>query len=365
MNLYYDTLNRISYIKNQMMTSAYKLTSLNWAKIFEERNYPLSSLNYWIDGIYKDRSLWQRHVATEALNYLQEHYSFELPSISQVLESQDGTTKFQIRFADDLEVETVLIPFHKRYTICLSTQVGCAMNCTFCYTGTQGLKRHLTSDEIVGQYAVVYAWLLKKQEKSPKPNIVFMGQGEPLHNSIEVKTAIEVFSDPRCLGLGLRQITLSTVGYIPGLLEFNHFPKINLALSLHSPFEEERNKLIPLNKKYPLKQVLIELDKLELSKRQYLTFEYLMIKNFNMSETHVAELAHILSKRKAILNLIPFNPFPGSTWERPTDEEIEVFKNALVKFRIRVMVRNTKGDDILAACGQLKINEMMRNYDSR
>lgn len=347
-----------------MMVSVYSMTSHDWAKIFEERKYPLSSLAYWIDGIYKDRTLWQRHVATDALDYFQKCYSFELPLISKAWESQDGTTKFQIKFSDNLEVETVLIPFHKNHTICLSTQVGCAMNCSFCYTGTQGLKRHLTSDEIVGQYLVVYDWLLKKQKNAPKPRIVFMGQGEPLHNCTEVKKAIELLNDPKCLGLGLRQMTLSTVGYLPGLTDLKTFPKINLALSLHSPFDDERSKLIPLNKKYPLDQVLNELDKIELSKRQYLTFEYLMIKNFNMSESHVLELTNILKKRKAILNLIPFNPFPGSVWERPSQNEIEVFKNALVKEKIRVMVRNTKGDDILAACGQLKINQMTRNYDN-
>lgn len=345
-----------------MTPSVYALTSMDWAQTFSERGYPLTSLPYWLDGLYKDPTLLNRHVASSTVSTFRQEFDFELPEISRMLESEDGTVKFQMKLKDGLEVETVLIPFHKRFTICLSTQVGCAMNCSFCYTGTQGLKRHLSAGEIVGQYLKAFNWLLAKDDMAVKPNIVFMGQGEPLHNVDSVKKAIEVLNDTKCVGVGQRQMTLSTVGFIPGIRELKDFPKINWALSLHTPFDHERDVLIPLNKKYPLDEVLGELDKLQEVKRQYITYEYLMIQDFNLTDAHVEALAEKLGSRRALVNLIPFNPFPGSEWKRPEASEIEEFRKKLVAKKLRVMVRTTKGDDILAACGQLKINTMARNY---
>ena len=346
-----------------MTTSVYALTSDDWAQAFQERGYSLTGLNYWLDGLYKDPSVWNRHVASQTLETFRDNYNFDLPKIAQILTSEDGTVKFQMQFSDHLEVETVLIPFHKKFTLCLSTQVGCAMNCSFCYTGTQGLKRNLSAGEIVGQYLRAFEWLQENQPKAMKPNIVFMGQGEPLHNVTEVKKAIEVFNDSKLVGLGRSQMTLSTVGFVPGIRELKDFPKINLALSLHSPFDHERNQLIPLNQKYPLKEVMHAFDEMIHFKEEFMTFEYLMIQDFNMFDEHVEGLFQLISQRKAVINLIPFNPFPGSEWKRPTVDEIHLFKEKLVSKKLRVMVRATKGDDILAACGQLKINQMARNYD--
>jgi 23S rRNA (adenine2503-C2)-methyltransferase len=234
------------------------------------------------------------------------------------------------------------------------------MNCSFCYTGTQGLKRNLTAGEIVGQYLKAKTWLLEQDQEALNPSIVFMGQGEPLHNVTEVEQAIKVLNDPGTLGVGHRQMTLSTVGFVPGLKQIHHFPKINIALSLHSPFEEERSQLIPVNEKYSLKEVITLLDEIPLLPRQFITYEYLLIKNFNMTERHADGLMELLKDRKAIMNLIPFNPFPGSDWERPSPEEVEAFKEMLVERKLRVMVRTTKGSDILAACGQLKVNRLAR-----
>lgn len=348
-----------------MTTSVYALTATDWAQAFKLRGFSPSGLSFWLDGLYKDRTLWDRHVAPKTLKELGLEYDFDLPVISRFQKSEDGTVKFQMQFKDKLEVETVLIPFFKRFTVCLSTQVGCAMNCSFCYTGTQGLKRHLTAGEIVGQYLRAFEYLLEQDKSALKPSIVFMGQGEPLHNVSSVKKAIEVLNDTKCVGVGHRQMTLSTVGYLPGMKELMNFPKINFALSLHSPFDEQRNELIPVNERFPLDEVLSEFDKLPLLKRQFVTYEYLMIKDFNMSVEHAEALKEKLGSRPALVNLIPFNPFPGSKWDRPSVEEIEEFKNLLVDRKLRVMVRNTKGDDILAACGQLKIKEMARNYDRR
>lgn len=342
------------------MISAYSLTRQDWSNLLIQNGDSGHVLPFFLDGLYKDRTIWDRHVSPKLISHLSGKVEFNLPEISAVSEAQDGTVKFLMKFQDQLEVETVLIPFHKRFTVCLSTQVGCGMNCSFCYTGTQGLKRNLTSGEIVGQYIVAKSWLKNKNQNALNPSIVFMGQGEPLHNVKEVEQAIRVLNDPGTLGVGHRQMTLSTVGHLPGLKETSDFPKINFALSLHSPFDEERNELIPVNKKFPLHEVMAALDELPLLPRQFITYEYLLIKDFNMSERHADGLRDLLANRKAILNLIPFNPFPGSKWDRPSTEEVDRFKEMLVERKLRVMIRTTKGSDILAACGQLKVNKLAR-----
>lgn len=345
-----------------MKPSAYQYHASDWGKILALKGHTSSRvLDYWMDGLYKDRSLWDRHISRELTETLKAEYDFDLPPIAHCMEAEDGTVKFQIRFSDGLEVETVLIPFHKRFTICLSTQVGCAMNCNFCYTGTQGLKRNLNAHEIVGQYLVTREWLLSKGWAT-NPRIVFMGQGEPLHNVDEVLQAIKIFTDKKILAMGPREMTLSTVGYLPGLQRIQEFPRINIALSLHSPFHEQRTELIPVSTKCELKDVMNALDRLPMIEKRLVTYEYLLVKDFNMSDEHVQGLSDLLSHRRAVLNLIPFNPFPGSKWERPECAEIEFFKNKLVAKRLRVMLRMTKGHDILAACGQLKINKLARTY---
>jgi len=345
-----------------MGTSVYSFSSLDWETFLQNEGQSPHILKVWLDGLYKNKNLWNRHIAPAFLTKLKTEFDFLLPKISQVLESDDGTIKFQMRFHDGMDVETVLIPFHKRFTICLSTQVGCGMNCSFCYTATQGLKRHLDSHEIVGQYLVAFDWLLEKNPKAIKPSLVFMGQGEPLHNLEALRQAVKIFNDPRLVDLGLRQMTLSTVGYLPGLKSLQDFPQINFALSLHSPFEDERTELIPINQCFTLSEVLKALDDLPLLPKQFITFEYLLIKDFNMSDRHVEELYQLLSHRKAIINLIPFNPFPGCKWQRPETSAINLFRQKLVAKKLRVMLRSTKGSDILAACGQLKINTLARNY---
>ena len=345
--------------------SAYSMTKSDWMEVIVKLGYSQHVLPFFIQGLYGDRTIWERHLEKGLIDHLNRNFDLSLPSISSVQTSHDGTVKFLLKFRDSAEVETVLIPFHKRFTVCLSTQVGCGMNCSFCYTGTQGLKRNLLGGEIVGQYIVASRWLMEKNPSALKPSIVFMGQGEPLHNADEVAKSLHILNDPQILGVGHRQITLSTVGYLKGLKKFTLFPRINLALSLHSPFEDERMKLIPLNEKFPLTEIMPVLDEIPLLPRQFITYEYLLIKNFNMSDRHVEGLFELLGKRKAIINLIPFNPFPGTHWERPQEEEVEEFKKKLVEKKLRVMIRRTKGSEILAACGQLKVERLARNYGQR
>ncbi len=308
-----------------------------------------------LQNIYKRKKI-KNQLSGKLSTALNDQFSTELPEIAQVLKSEDGTIKFLMKFKDDQTVETVLIPFHKKFTVCLSTQVGCAMKCSFCFTGTQGLKRHLNPEEIIGQYMVAWNYLRDIfPEHTFTPNIVFMGQGEPLHNADAVRKAIEIFIEPFGLGIGPKQITLSTAGHLPGLKKFAQFPKVNLALSLHSPFNEVRKKLIPINDHWPLEDLFAELAEVQkgLKPGQFITFEYLLIKNLNDRVEDADELKRLLSPLKAVINIIPFNPFPGSSYERPTKEDVDVFKSLLVARKLHTLVRTTKGSDILAACGQL------------
>jgi 23S rRNA (adenine2503-C2)-methyltransferase len=229
------------------------------------------------------------------------------------------------------------------------------MNCSFCFTGKQGLKRNLTTSEIVGQFIQAWRWLAKNRPGEERIlNIVFMGQGEPLHNFDAVKKACEIFLSKHGASIGVQKITISTAGYIPGLKRWSkEIPGVNLALSLHSPFEEKRNELIPINKKYPLDEVLTYIDKIPLNKKQFITYEYILIKDFNDSLDDAKKLGTMLTGKSAYINLIPFNSFPGSHYKRPNLDKVEKFKEVLDTYKIPTLIRSAKGDDVLAACGQL------------
>lgn len=273
--------------------------------------------------------------------------------LRMVQEAQDGTVKFLLGLQDGRAVETVLVPFNHQDCICVSTQVGCAMACRFCHTGLQGFTRHLKAQEIVQEYMDVWEWMQQHRPDRPRPRVVYMGQGEPLHNFDEVKESIRILTDQRGLALGIRSVTVSTAGHLPGIERFMELGGVNFALSLHSPFNQQRSQLIPINEKWPLENVFAAIDRLNLRKRQFINCEYLVIKDFNHSLEHAEALQELLKKRTAIVNLIPFNPYPGSPWERPDMEQVEAFKALLVERGIRVFIRTTKGDEIMAACGQL------------
>lgn len=339
-------------MKTSSRQSIYQITQDELKNILRQNGHSENLASSLFEVLYKKTP--SQDISIKTWDLLKENLDFNLPSITSVLKSNDGTYKFLMEFSDGNKVETVLIPFFKRYCVCLSSQVGCAMKCSFCFTGTQGLTRHLKSHEIIGQYLKAKEFLEK--EISPaaiSPNIVFMGQGEPLHNFDEVHRALKIMLDPQGLALGPRQITLSTAGYLPGLKKFNELPKINLALSLHSAFNNTRKTLIPITGQYPIEDIFSALDNIELMKRQFITYEYLLIDELNNQTVDADALEQLLANRKAIINIIPFNPFPGSTLKRPSAQKVELFKQMLVQRNLRTMVRMTKGSDILAACGQL------------
>ena len=340
-----------------MKKAFFSVTPLELEKTMSEAGYGTDALRRLMSklyrGVIKEFPKHDEEMNEQFLAYLDDHFHLEMPAIKEVHKSTDGTIKFLIEFIDGKQAEMVAMPFNKKYTLCLSSQVGCAMKCSFCFTGTQGLSRHLRAEEIVGEYLLGRSYLQSELGHRVNPNIVFMGQGEPLHNFDELKTSIEVLTTAPGTSLGAKQIAISTVGHLPGLKRFKELPPVHLALSLHSAFEEERSRLIPTNKTYGLDELMETLKSLDLHDRKRVNFEYLLLKGVNDSEKHADKLNDYISQIPCYVNIIPFNPYPGSLFERPSDEGIEEFKSYLVGHNIKAMVRRTRGDDILAACGQL------------
>ena len=262
--------------------------------------------------------------------------------------SVDGTRKFLFRLQDGKSVETVLIPMDGgRNTLCISTQVGCAMQCSFCLTGTFGLERNLTTGEIVNQVCAV------RREHSVD-NIVLMGMGEPLHNLDNVVSALKIFYAATGFDYGPRKVTLSTSGLVPEMHELGRRVKVNLAVSLNATTDDVRDELMPVNRRYPLKELMAACRQFPLPPRQRITFEYILIKGVNDSQADAKRLVKLLHGVKAKVNLIPFNEHAGSEFKAPEDLDIRAFQSYLLDRQIVAIRRAGKGQDISAACGQLK-----------
>jgi len=275
-------------------------------------------------------------------------------TVDAVLESKDGTKKLLLRLKDGSAIEAVLIPDDERLTLCVSTQVGCALACAFCATGKLGLLRHLTPGEIVDQ-------VLRAGEIAGGPreitNIVLMGMGEPLHNYDGTMTALRNLCHAQGLNFSPRRITLSTVGMIPEMLRLGDELPVKLAVSLHAADNETRAKIMPINKKYDLEALIAACHEFPMPTRNRITFEYVMLRGVNTGLDHADRLGRLLRGLPSKVNLIPFNEHPGSEFERPTNAEVEAFKERLLTYNLPVMVRTTRGRDIAAACGQLWLQE--------
>lgn len=262
--------------------------------------------------------------------------------------SSDGTRKFLFRLHDGKSVETVLIPMEGgRNTLCISTQVGCAMQCSFCLTGTFGLERNLRASEIVNQVCAV-------RKDYPVNNIVLMGMGEPLHNLDNVITALEILYAPTGFDYGSRRITLSTSGLVPEMLELGRRIKVGLAVSLNATTDEVRDKLMPVNRRYPLAELMKACRQFPLPPTQKITFEYILIRGVNDSQADAKRLVKLLHGIKGKVNLIPFNEHAGSDFKAPDETTIRSFQSYLLDRQIVAVRRAGKGQDISAACGQLK-----------
>jgi len=300
-----------------------------------------------------DRLIKDKRSSPKLLTIYEEQVSY-LPKVASAHIAQDQTIKLLIELDDGVQVESVLIPFRSQYRVCISTQAGCAMNCQFCFTGLMGLKRNLTTAEIVGQYRMAKSYLEQYLNRTNMTlPLMFMGQGEPLHNAANVGKVVDVLKTPFGAHLSRSQITLSTVGYLPGITKLIERDDLQWALSLHAPNDKKRSQIIPLNEKYSINEILAAFKNKTFAPNEMLVIEYLVIQDFNHSQQDAEELSQLLSGLKGVINLIFFNPFPNSPYRRPSDEQMQMFKQQLSKLGVTAFVRKTKGDDVMAACGQL------------
>jgi len=298
---------------------------------------------------------------------LQQSSNLNLPEIVSQQRSTDGTVKWLLKLRDGNCIESVYIPESDRGTLCVSSQVGCGLNCTFCSTARQGFNRNLDVDEIISQVWIANNVLESieqseglvferhdNDQRRPVTNVVMMGMGEPLLNFDNVTSAMKLMMDDFSFGLSRRRVTLSTAGMVPMIDRLKQECPVSLAVSLHAPEDNLRNKLVPLNKKYPISELLESCRRyVDNNNRQRITFEYVMLKDVNDSLSHARQLGKILQDVPSKVNLIPFNPFPETQFERSGSVAINRFRDHLQGMNIFTITRKTRGDDIDAACGQL------------
>ena len=303
------------------------------------------------------------NLSKEYRSLLKQHFKIDIPEIVSKQVSKDGTRKYLIRIAGGHEVETVYIPEQDRGTLCISSQVGCTLTCSFCHTGTQKLVRNLTAGEIIGQVMLARDDLGEWPKVDHKPlnttrllsNIVLMGMGEPLYNFENVRDAMKIAMDPEGISLSRRRITLSTSGVVPEIARTATEIGCLLAISFHATTDEVRNKLVPINKRWNLSTLIDALhDYPKVSNSERITFEYVMLKNINDSDDDAYRLLELIKGIPAKVNLIPFNPWPGAPYERSSNNRIHAFSEIIFRAGYASPVRKPRGEDILAACGQLK-----------
>ncbi|MFM7275355.1 MAG: 23S rRNA (adenine(2503)-C(2))-methyltransferase RlmN [Gammaproteobacteria bacterium] len=323
-----------------------------------EKPYRALQLMKWIYHQGVDDFAAMTDVGRALREKLAARAEIRAPEVASEHLSADGTRKWLIRVTGGSCVETVFIPEDGRGTLCVSSQVGCALDCSFCSTGKQGFQRDLSAAEIIGQ-----VWIAARAFGLPKKggqrritNVVLMGMGEPLLNFDNVVAATDLMLDDFAYGISKRRVTLSTAGVVPALERLGSLSEVSLAVSLHAPNDALRDQLVPINRRYPIRQLLdtarAYLDAQSDSKR-VVTIEYTLIHGVNDRIEHARELAQLLADYPCKINLIPFNPFPGSDYQRPSRNAVSRFWNVLSEAGLRVTVRSTRGDDIDAACGQL------------
>jgi 23S rRNA (adenine2503-C2)-methyltransferase len=297
-------------------------------------------------------------IAKDQHALLTEHFTLARPKIDKALTSFDSTRKWLLEFEDGNKVETVFIPEEDRGALCVSSQVGCTLSCTFCHTGTMPLVRNLTAGDIINQVLIARDGLgewNKKREDCLFTNIVMMGMGEPLYNYEQVARALTVIMDGEGIAISKRRITLSTSGVVPMIERCGKELGVNLAISLHAVRDELRDELVPLNKKYPLKELLQACrDYPSATNARRITFEYVMLKGVNDTDADARELVRLLDGIHAKVNLIPWNPWPGAKYETSSRNRQHAFAQIVNDAGYSSPIRATRGEDIMAACGQLK-----------
>ena len=317
---------------------------------------------------------------------LRSMINFDELTVVQEQLARDGTVKWLFKLHDGHDIEAVFIPESTRGTLCVSSQVGCTLNCRFCHTGTQGLSRNLMASEIVAQMWMANkrlgtwtdepfdlhthltrndmtdSYLMPKKKRDTTnaeqrrviSNMVFMGMGEPLFNWENVKKANDRLMAEDGFGLGTRRITISTSGMVPNIGEIGKDLGVNLAVSIHAPDNETRTRIMPVNKKWPIEELMAAIRAFPLKEKRRITWEYVMLKDVNDSEQHAKELVKLIKGIPSFINIIPFNEWPGSPFKCSEKAQIEKFKNVIAKAGVDTQIRRSRGDDILAACGQLR-----------
>ena len=353
-------------------TNLLGLTKSQMETFFEsigEKRFRAGQLMKWIHHFGVDDFDAMSNISKALREKLKQTAIIQGPEVVSQDISADGTRKWVIRVASGSCVETVYIPQAGRGTLCVSSQAGCALDCSFCSTGKQGFNSDLTAAEIIGQ-----VWVANKSFEGSVPatvdraitNVVMMGMGEPLLNFDNVVASMNLMMDDLGYGISKRKVTLSTSGVAPMIDKLAEHTDVALALSLHAPNDELRNQLVPINKKYPLAVVLDSCKRYmeQLGEKRYLTIEYTLLKDVNDLPEHATQMISLLRNVPCKINLIPFNPFPHSGYERPSNNSIHRFKEILIEAGYNVTVRITRGEDIDAACGQLVGNVQDRTRRS-
>ena len=324
---------------------------------FGHKTFRANQLLRWI---YKDcvhQFDVMSDIAKDFRQVLSDHASIIAPAIKFDHVSTDGTRKWLLDVGASNGIEMVFIPEKKRGTLCISSQVGCALECTFCSTGRQGFNRNLTSAEIIGQLWLANQKLRQDSLMSndrPVTNVVMMGMGEPLTNYKNLIHALEMMLDDHMFGLSRRRVTVSTSGLVPAIDDLRNDCPVSLAVSLHAPNDELRNVLVPINQKYPIKELLAACNRyIEKAPRDFITFEYVMLAGVNDTIDQAKKIIKIAKEVPCKFNLIPFNPFPNSGYDCSPHNVIKQFQQVLIDANIITTIRKTRGDDIDAACGQL------------
>lgn len=321
-----------------------------------EKPYRAQQVLKWIhfNGVQDFHAM--TNLSKDLRQKLTEIAEIATPEILQEKMASDGTYKLILRLSDGNCIETVFIPEKTRGTLCISSQVGCILNCDFCSTGKQGFSRNLTTAEIISQVWLTVRKLSKLDGLHDRAvtNVVLMGMGEPLLNFDNVIPALNLMLDDFAYGLSKRRVTVSTAGVIPAMYKLRELSDVALAVSLHAPNDELRNELVPLNKKYPLKELMAVCKEYFVDdNRRSITMEYVMLDGVNDTPLHAKQLIKVLNGVRAKVNLIPFNPFPQTDYKKSRIETIYQFRDTLMKAGLNTTIRRTRGDDIDAACGQL------------
>lgn len=340
--------------KIEMKESLFGKTLAELEVLVTELELPKFTARQIADWLYKkDISTIgeMSNLSKKARELLSEKYEFGLIPPTRVQESTDGTKKYLFPTLQHKFIETAMIPERDRKTVCVSSQVGCKMGCLFCFTAKQGFQGHLSAGEILNQVKSI-------GEAGEITNIVYMGMGEPFDNLEQVLKSIEILTSDWGFAMSPRRITVSTIGIIPGMLTFLEKSEAHLAVSLHTPFNDERRTLMPVQVAYPIEEVVAEIKRWDFGRQRRVSFEYIVFENLNDSPRHVRELAKLLDGLKCRINLIRFHPVPGTPLKSPSEKVMQEFKDALNRKGILTTVRASRGQDIYAACGLLSTKEM-------